>query len=85
LDWSVELGQARGRIGARCALQGNLDPAILRAGVPAIEREVDRVLAAYGAGPGHVFNLGHGITPDILPEHVAAMVARVHARSRAGG
>lgn len=84
VDWSVDLGNARARIGARCALQGNLDPAILRAAVPAIEREVDRVLAAFGPGPGHVFNLGHGITPDISPDHVAAMVERVHAQSRAG-
>ena len=86
LDWSVDLAAARQRVGARVALQGNLDPAILRAPITAIETEVDRVLEAYGAGPGHIFNLGHGITPDIDPEHVAAMIARVHARSlsRAG-
>lgn len=82
-DWSVDLGDARRRVGDLVALQGNLDPAILRAPVPVIEQEVDRVLEAFGPGAGHVFNLGHGITPDINPEHVAAMVERVHTRSAA--
>ena len=77
-DWTVDLGEARRRIGDRCALQGNLDPAVLRAPITVIEREVAATLAAYGTGPGHVFNLGHGITPDINPEHVAALVAAVH-------
>jgi len=76
-DWTVDLGEARRRIGDRCAVQGNLDPAVLRAPIPAIEREVAATLAAYGKGPGHVFNLGHGITPDIDPTHVAALVAAV--------
>ncbi|HMM78001.1 MAG TPA: uroporphyrinogen decarboxylase [Gammaproteobacteria bacterium] len=76
-DWTVDLGDARRRIGARCAVQGNLDPAVLRAPIPVIEREVAATLASYGAGPGHVFNLGHGITPDIDPAHVAALVAAV--------
>jgi len=76
-DWTVDLGEARRRLGGRCALQGNLDPAVLRAPIPVIEREVAAALAAYGQGPGHVFNLGHGITPDIDPEHVAAFVAAV--------
>jgi uroporphyrinogen decarboxylase len=79
-DWSVDLANARRRVGDLVALQGNLDPAILRAPIPVIEQEVDRVLDAFGGGAGHIFNLGHGITPDINPEHVAAMVARVHAR-----
>ena len=77
-DWTVSLADARRRIGGRCALQGNLDPAVLRAPVPVIEREVAATLESFGAGPGHVFNLGHGITPDIDPEHVAALVAAVH-------
>ena len=80
-DWSVDLGNARRRVGDIVALQGNLDPAILRAPIPAIEQEVDRVLTAVGPGAGHVFNLGHGITPDINPDHVAAMVERVHSQS----
>ena len=77
LDWTVNLGDARRRIGEHCALQGNLDPAVLRASIPVIEREVANTLAAYGPGPGHIFNLGHGITPDINPDHVAALVAAV--------
>jgi len=77
-DWTVDLGDARRRIGGRCALQGNLDPAVLRAPIPVIEREVAATLAAFGPGPGHVFNLGHGVTPDINPDHVAALVAAVH-------
>jgi uroporphyrinogen decarboxylase len=79
LDWSVDLADARRRVGDLVALQGNLDPAILRAPIPVIEQEVDKVLAAYAGDVGHVFNLGHGITPDIEPDHVAAMVERVHA------
>ncbi len=78
LDWSVDLAQAKRRVGELAALQGNLDPAILRAPIAVIEQEVDRIMDAFGDGSGHVFNLGHGITPDIDPEHVAAMVARVH-------
>ena len=54
------------------------NPAVLRAPVPVIEREVAATLESFGAGPGHVFNLGHGITPDIDPEHVAALVAAIH-------
>jgi uroporphyrinogen decarboxylase len=83
LDWSVDIGEARRRIGDRCALQGNLDPAILRAPIPVIEREAKAVLASYGRGAGHIFNLGHGITPDIPPEHVTALVATVHESSAA--
>jgi uroporphyrinogen decarboxylase len=86
VDWTIDLGQARERCGASVALQGNLDPAVLSAGPEAIEREVQRVLDSFGDGPGHVFNLGHGITPDIPPEHVAVLVEAVHRRSagRAG-
>ncbi len=81
VDWTVSLDDARRRVGARVALQGNLDPAILLARPDRIEAEVAAVLADYGAGPGHVFNLGHGITPDVDPEHAAAMVAAVHRLS----
>ncbi len=77
-DWTVSLADARRRVGDRCALQGNLDPAVLRAPIPVIEREVAATLRSFGQGAGHVFNLGHGITPDIDPEHVAALVAAVH-------
>jgi len=79
VDWTIDLGEARARVGARVALQGNLDPAVLAATPDTIRREVRRTLDAFGAGPGHVFNLGHGITPDIDPEHLAALVDEVHA------
>ncbi len=67
----------------RVALQGNLDPGALFAPPAAIRAEVARVLESYGRGPGHVFNLGHGIQPGVDPEHVAAMVAAVHELSPA--
>ena len=83
LDWTVDLGDARARVGARVALQGNLDPVTLLASPVRIRDEVGRVLAEYGAGPGHVFNLGHGVTPDIDPDHVGACVDAVHELSAA--
>ena len=77
LDWTCEIGDARRRVGDRVALQGNLDPCALYASPESIRREVGTILAGYGHGNGHVFNLGHGITPDIPPEHVAALVEAV--------
>jgi uroporphyrinogen decarboxylase len=83
LDWLTDLGTARAAVGARVALQGNMDPQFLTRTPEAIRGEVARLLKSYGSGPGHVFNLGHGITPDINPEHVAALVAAVHEQSQA--
>jgi uroporphyrinogen decarboxylase len=83
LDWTIELSEARRRVGARVALQGNLDPTVLFASPEAIRAEVAKVLASYGAGPGHVFNLGHGISQFTPPEHAAALVAAVHDLSPA--
>jgi len=83
VDWTVELSDARARVGRQVALQGNLDPCILFARPERIREEVVRVLKSYGAGPGHVFNLGHGILPETPPEHAAAMIAAVHEASRA--
>jgi len=83
LDWSTDLGHARRLTGGRVALQGNMDPAVLRAPPARIREEVAAILASYGAGSGHVFNLGHGITPDIDPEHVRAMVEAVRELSPA--
>lgn len=82
LDWTVDLAQARARIGDRVALQGNFDPNALFAKPVAIEAEVGRLLASFGQGSGHVFNLGHGINQFTPPEHVAALVAAVHAQSK---
>lgn len=84
VDWTVELGQARARVGDRVALQGNLDPYVLRASPNRIREEVRAVLASFGPGSGHVFNLGHGITPDIEPEHAAAAIEAVHELSSRG-
>jgi uroporphyrinogen decarboxylase len=83
LDWTVDIGDARRRIGDRVALQGNLDPGVLFSTPEAIAREAARVLDAFGPGPGHVFNLGHGISRHTPPEHVAALVHAVHAHGRA--
>lgn len=82
LDWAVDIGQARQRVGNKVALQGNLDPAILLSNPEAIEKEVAEVLASYGHGHGHVFNLGHGITQFTPPENAGAMIAAVHALSK---
>ena len=83
LDWTTELGDARRRVGDRVALQGNLDPAMLHASPQRIREGVAEVLASYGRGPGHIFNLGHGITPGVDPEHAQALVEAVHALSPA--
>lgn len=82
LDWTTDLHQARARVGHRVALQGNLDPAVLLAPPSAIRAETARLLQAYGSGTGHVFNLGHGITPEVPPEHAAALIEAVHELSR---
>jgi uroporphyrinogen decarboxylase len=82
LDWAVDIGSARQRVGDKVALQGNLDPAILLSIPQAIEREVASVLASYGKGHGHVFNLGHGITQWTPPENAACMLNAVRELSR---
>ena len=81
LDWTVDIGSARQRVGDKVALQGNLDPAILLSTPEAIEKEVASILASYGHGSGHVFNLGHGITQWTPPENAAAMLAAVREQS----
>jgi uroporphyrinogen decarboxylase len=82
LDWTIDIGIARQRVGNKVALQGNMDPAVLFASKDAIRDEAERILASYGYGSGHVFNLGHGISQHTNPEHVAALVAAVHELSR---
>ncbi len=82
VDWTTDLADARKLVRDKVALQGNLDPCTLYASPERIQREVGRVLASYGRGSGHVFNLGHGIHPDVNPDHAAAMVEAVHEQSR---
>lgn len=81
LDWTIGIGDARRRIGNLAALQGNMDPTLLYASPATIRKEVGSILAEFGSGSGHVFNLGHGITPGVDPEHVAAFVEAVHELS----
>jgi uroporphyrinogen decarboxylase len=81
LDWSVDIAQARARIGDRVALQGNLDPAVLFAPAEVVQRETEKILASYGHGSGHVFNLGHGISQFTPPEAVKILVDCVHQSS----
>lgn len=81
IDWTMDLAAAREIAGDRVALQGNLDPAALYASPESIRREVRAVLRKYGRGPGHIFNLGHGITPDVPVEHARAMVRAVKEES----
>lgn len=77
-DWTVDLGRARKLVGGAAALQGNLDPTTLLMSRETIRREAKRVIDAYGRGPGHIFNLGHGITPQVPPENAKALVEAVH-------
>ena len=79
VDWTTSLGDARRRVGDRVALQGNLDPSVLYADPDAIRREARAVIDDFGPGPGHVFNLGHGIHQWVDPERVAVLVDEVHA------
>ncbi|HEU4602994.1 MAG TPA: uroporphyrinogen decarboxylase [Steroidobacteraceae bacterium] len=81
VDWTTDLATARAAIKDAVALQGNLDPNCLYASADVIRSEVAKVLASYGRGHGHVFNLGHGIHPSIPPEHAGAMIAAVHELS----
>ncbi len=82
LDWQTDIHSARSRVGDKVALQGNLDPLALYANPDVITEKVKTILHKYGHGSGHVFNLGHGILPDINPEHVKTMVDSVHEFSR---
>ena len=81
VDWTTDLATARELTDDKVALQGNLNPAVLRESPEAIEKGVAEVLQDYGQGPGHIFNLGHGITPDIDPDHLAVLVEAVRTLS----
>ncbi|MBK7363865.1 MAG: uroporphyrinogen decarboxylase [Nitrosomonas sp.] len=82
LDWTIQLADARKRLQDRVALQGNIDPAVLFATPEIIKNEVAKVLASYGKGSGHIFNLGHGISQFTPPENALALVEAVHVLSR---
>ncbi len=81
LDWTTDIGQARKRVGDRVALQGNMDPSVLYASPEAIRKEVGRILESYGPGNGHIFNLGHGITPQVDPKNAGVFIEAVHELS----
>ncbi len=81
LDWTADLKHVKHLVGHRVALQGNLDPSVLYADANRIQEEVAKVLSQFGSGPGHIFNLGHGIHQDIEPEKVAVMIEAVHRLS----
>ncbi|MCS5587652.1 MAG: uroporphyrinogen decarboxylase [Porticoccaceae bacterium] len=81
IDWTVDIGTARKQVGDRVALQGNMDPSVLRGTDASIEAEVGAILRSYGSGSGHIFNLGHGITPDIDPKKVKILVDAVRKNS----
>jgi uroporphyrinogen decarboxylase len=83
VDWTITLAEARARVGDRVALQGNLDPAIMLTNPDIIENQVRVTLASYGNGSGHVFNLGHGITPEVDPQHMTVLTESVRQHSPA--
>ena len=83
VDWTVSLADARRLTGDKVALQGNVDPATLKESPETIRQAVADALESYGNGPGHVFNLGHGITPDVDPENLKVLVEAVHEMSPA--
>jgi uroporphyrinogen decarboxylase len=81
LDWTTDIAAARARVGAKVALQGNMDPTILYAAPERIRAEVASILAGYGHGSGHIFNLGHGITPEVEPVNAGVFIEAVHELS----
>ena len=83
VDWTLDMADARARVGDKVALQGNMDPCVLYSKPERIEQEVKTILDSYGSGNGHVFNLGHGIHQHINPDNVTAFVDAVHKHSKA--
>jgi len=81
VDWTLDLADARHRVGDRVALQGNMDPTVLYASPERIRQEVATILESYGKGSGHIFNLGHGIHQHVDPEHAEAFIEAVHELS----
>lgn len=81
LDWTIDIADAKRRVGDKVALQGNMDPAMLHGTPERIRQEVATILAGFGEGNGHVFNLGHGITPEVDPENAGVFINAVHELS----
>ena len=79
IDWTVEIGEAERRVGSQVALQGNLDPSVLYASPEVIKTEAHKILDQFKGSTGHVFNLGHGITPEVNPESMKVLVDAVHS------
>ena len=82
IDWTIEIGEAERRVGGQVALQGNLDPSVLLASKAVIKTEVNKILGQFKGSTGHVFNLGHGITPEVNPESMKFLVDAVHSYSK---
>ena len=82
MDWTMNIGKIRNEIGNRVAIQGNMDPTVLYGSKERIREEVIRVLSSYGKGPGHIFNLGHGILPDVKPENARFFIETVKEESK---
>jgi len=82
IDWTIDMEKARDKIGKKVAIQGNLDPNVLYAEPSFIKREAKKVLASYGKGTGHIFNLGHGILPDVAPAYAKVLVDYVRDKSK---
>jgi uroporphyrinogen decarboxylase len=78
LDWTIDIDEARARVGNRVALQGNLDPCVLYADADTIRTKASDIITRFGNHPGHVFNLGHGIHPGVNPDHLGALIEAVH-------
>ena len=81
LDWTTDIAQARARVGGKVALQGNFDPFALFGTPERIREEAAQILAGFGKGSGHVFNLGHGINQHTDPEHAKVLIDAVHELS----
>jgi len=82
LDWTINIGEARRRVGDKVALQGNMDPCTLYASPDVIIDSVKKVMTDFGTDPGHVFNLGHGIHPAVNPDHLGVVIDTVHKTGR---
>ncbi len=82
LDWTINIADARKRVGSQVAIQGNMDPCVLYASPDVIEDTVKQILSDYGTGNGHIFNLGHGIHQHINPDNVKVLVDAVHQHGR---